>query len=45
MGKETFRKILKYKKFKNIPFILETPAMKSSKTIEEEVKVLRELAK
>jgi deoxyribonuclease-4 len=45
IGKETFRKILKYKKFKNMPFILETPAMKSPKTIEEEVKVLRKLAK
>jgi deoxyribonuclease-4 len=45
IGKDTFRKILKYKKFKNIPFILETPAMKSPKTIEREVKVLRKLAK
>jgi len=45
IGKETFEKILKYKKFKDMPFILETPAMKSSKTIEEEVKVLKELAK
>jgi deoxyribonuclease-4 len=45
IGKDTFRKILKYKKFKNMPFILETPAMKSPKTIEKEVEVLRELAK
>jgi deoxyribonuclease-4 len=45
IGKETFKKILKYEKFKDMPFILETPAMKSPKTIEEEVKVLRELAK
>jgi len=45
IGKETFKKILKYDKFKNMPFILETPAMKSPKTIEEEVEVLRELAK
>jgi deoxyribonuclease-4 len=45
IGEETFRRILKYDKFKNMPFILETPAMKSPKTIEEEVKVLRELAK
>jgi len=45
IGKETLRRILKYNKFKNIPFILETPAMKSPKTIVEEVKVLRELAK
>jgi deoxyribonuclease-4 len=45
IGKKTLRKILKYNKFRNIPFILETPAMKSPKTIVEEVKVLRELAK
>lgn len=45
IGKETLRRILKYNKFRNIPFILETPAMKSPKTIVEEVKVLRELAK
>ncbi len=45
IGKETIRKILKYKKFKNIPFILETPAMKSPKTIEKEVTLLKELAK
>jgi deoxyribonuclease-4 len=45
IGKETFKKILKYDKFKDMPFILETPAMKSPKTIEEEVKVLRELVK
>jgi deoxyribonuclease-4 len=45
IGEDTFRKILKYKKFKDIPFILETPAMKSPKTIEKEVEVLRELAK
>ncbi len=45
IGENTFRKILKYKKFKKMPFILETPAMKSPKTIEEEVEVLRKLAK
>lgn len=45
IGENTFRKILKYKKFKSMPFILETPAMKSSKTIAEEVEVLRRLAK
>jgi len=45
IGKETFRKILKYNKFQNIPFILETPAMKSPKSIEKEVAVLKELAK
>jgi len=45
IGKDTFKKILGYEKFKEIPFILETPAMKSPKTIEEEVRVLRKLAK
>jgi deoxyribonuclease IV len=45
IGKDTFRKILKYEKFKDMPFILETPAMKSPKTIEKEVEVLKELAK
>lgn len=45
IGEDTFRKILKYEKFKNIPFILETPAMKSPKTIEKEVQVLKELVK
>jgi deoxyribonuclease IV len=45
IGKDTFRKILKYEKFKDMPFVLETPAMKSPKTIEKEVEVLRELAK
>lgn len=45
IGKDTFRKILTHKKFKNMPFILETPAMKSPKTIEKEVEILKELAK
>lgn len=45
IGKEAFRKILKYEKFKEMPFILETPAMKSPKTIEKEVEILRELAR
>lgn len=45
LGKDTFKKILNYKKFKEMPFILETPAMKSPKTIEKEVELLKELAK
>jgi deoxyribonuclease IV len=45
IGEGTFRKILKYKKFKTMPFILETPAMKSPKTIEKEIRILKELAK
>jgi deoxyribonuclease IV len=44
IGTESFRKILKYPKFKNIPFILETPALKKNETIPAEVEVLRTLA-
>ena len=45
LGKDTVSKILKHSKLKNIPFILETPALKSSDTILKEVKVLKELVK
>lgn len=44
IGKKTFKKILTYKKFETMPFILETPAMKSPKTIKKEVETLRRLA-
>ena len=44
LGKETIKKFLQYPKFKNIPFILETPALKSKETIMKEVKVLKQLA-
>jgi deoxyribonuclease-4 len=45
LGKDTIRKILKYPKFKNIPFILETPALKKADTIQREVETLKKLAK
>ena len=45
LGEETISKLLKRKEFKNIPFILETPALKSSKTMGEEISKLKELAK
>lgn len=44
LGKETIKKFLQYSKFKSIPFILETPALKSKETIMKEVKVLKQLA-
>jgi deoxyribonuclease-4 len=45
IGRDTFKKILKYSKFKDMPFVLETPALKKSDTIEKEVDVLKNLAK
>ena len=45
IGADTISKILKYKRFKDMPFILETPALKKSETIVKEVEKLRELAK
>lgn len=45
IGEETIRKMLKYPKFKNIPFILETPALKKKESIMKEVEKLKELAK
>ena len=45
LGKETITKLLKRKEFKNTPFILETPALKSSTTMGEEISKLKELAK
>jgi deoxyribonuclease-4 len=44
LGNETIASILHRKEFKNIPFILETPALKSSKTMGEEIEKLKELA-
>lgn len=44
LGKDTISKLLHYKKFKEIPFILETPALKSDLTIPDEVKMLKKLA-
>jgi deoxyribonuclease-4 len=45
IGRDTFKKILKYSKFKSMPFILETPALKKPDTIKEEVEILKNLAK
>lgn len=45
LGEKTISNILHESKFKNIPFLLETPALKSEKTISAEVKKLKELAK
>lgn len=45
LGKDTVHNILHRKEFKNIPFILETPALKSSTTMREEIEKLKELAK
>lgn len=45
LGEETIRKILKYPKLKKVPFILETPALKASATMEREIERLKELAK
>ena len=42
---ETISKLLKRKEFKKTPFILETPALKSPKTMGEEISKLKELAK
>lgn len=44
LGEDTVRNILHRDEFKNIPFILETPALKSSSTMQEEIQKLRKLA-
>lgn len=45
LGKGTISNILHYKRFRDIPFILETPALKGDATIPDEVKMLMTLAK
>lgn len=45
LGKNTVYNILHRKEFKDTPFILETPALKSSKSMMEEILQLKELAK
>ena len=45
LGKGTISNILHYKRFRDIPFILETPALKGDATIPDEVKMLMKLAK
>lgn len=41
LGEETIKKILHHNKLKEIPFILETPALKDSKSTLEEVETLK----
>lgn len=45
LGRDSIVNILKHPKFKKMPFILETPALKKSDTILKEVEVLKDLAK
>ncbi len=45
LGSDTVYNILHRKEFREIPFILETPALKDSKTKGEEILLLKELAK
>lgn len=45
LGENTISKILHYKRFKDTPFILETPVLKGDATIPDEVKMLMKLAK
>jgi deoxyribonuclease-4 len=45
LGKDTVKNILHRKEFKNIPFILETPALKSASTMGKEIDNLKEFAK
>ena len=45
LRENTISKILHYKRFKDTPFILETPALKGDATIPDEVKMLMKLAK
>ncbi|HNW23243.1 MAG TPA: deoxyribonuclease IV [Candidatus Dojkabacteria bacterium] len=45
LGEKTVYSILHRKEFKDIPFILETPALKSEKTKREEILQLKQLAK
>lgn len=45
LGVDCMKEILNYKEFRNIPFILETPALKEHLSLINEIKVLKELAK
>lgn len=45
LGSKAIEDILSRKELKNIPFILETPALKSSEGIADEVEMLKKLAK
>jgi deoxyribonuclease-4 len=45
IGEKTIKNLLHRKEFKNIPFILETPALKKSSEMKEEIDTLKKLAK
>ena len=45
IGLEAITAIVNHPKLKNIPFILETPALKSDKTMGEEIKTLKSIVK
>jgi len=45
IGEKAMKKLLHRKEFKDIPFILETPALKSAKTMGQEIEKLKEYAK
>lgn len=45
IGEEAIKELLHRKEFKEIPFILETPALKKGKDVEGEIKMLKKLAK
>lgn len=44
IGLEAIRKIVNHQKFRAIPFLLETPALKSMDTAKKEVELLQEIA-
>lgn len=45
LGSDVIRKILHHPKLKEIPFVLETPALKGKGSTEDEVQTLKDLAK
>jgi deoxyribonuclease-4 len=45
IGEKAIKEILHRKEFKDIPFILETPALKKGKDMKDEIEKLKELAK
>lgn len=45
LGVKTVKRLLHRKEFKKMPFILETPALKTNDTMEEEINMMKKLAK
>ena len=45
IGEKAIKNILQRAEFNDIPFILETPALKKSKDMEQEISKLKELAR